>query len=73
MGLSAVGDKGWPWVSASLWQHWGRDCCLATQGVGDLQPLWAEGRDMQLGSILGRCQITAQAVYYSLSLMAPST
>lgn len=46
---------------------------LATQGVWDLQPLWGEGRAMQLGSILGRCQITAQAVYYSFSLMIPST
>lgn len=24
MGLSAVGEKEWLWVSASPWQHWGR-------------------------------------------------
>lgn len=24
MGLSAVGEKEWLWVSASRWQHWGR-------------------------------------------------
>lgn len=42
-------------------------------GVWDLQLLWGEGRAMQLGSILGRCHITALAVYHSFSLVVPST